>query len=121
MARDWRLGILAIYALATLGLMMDAGEPDQLWWWPLALLFLLWAVAPIALLCITQGHVTAKGIAALAIAAFGLWAFVQTMYIAAPDAQGGLIFLFAPLLQLGAALACLGVIKAGAWVKERNG
>ncbi|MEO1968721.1 MAG: hypothetical protein ABGW87_08430 [Sphingomonadaceae bacterium] len=114
MAKDWRLVILAVYAAALAYLMVDAGRPDSAGWFGFAAFFMAFALAPLALLCLTRSHVRIKGIAAIVLAAGGLWVIVDTLYLAAPDAQSALVFTVVPALQwIGAMLVLVGLLVMG--------
>ena len=66
--------------------------------------FICWAITPYLYLAIMTKVVSKKAsiltvfILTLLMGCFGVWAFVDAMYIHA-DAQGGLVFVFAPLWQ----------------------
>ena len=117
MSRDWRLAILVSYAVAVFAMMVDAGQPEDIRWFALAVPFLLFAIAPIAMLCLTRSDARIKGIAALLIALAGLLLYVDTLYIAEPDAQSALVFAVVPVLQFaGAAMVMLAL-----WLWRRTG
>ena len=107
MVKDWRLVVLAVYAVAIAYLMVDAGRPDSAEWFGFAAFFMVFALAPLALLCLTRSHRTAKGVAAIVLGLSGLWVIVDTLYRAAPDAQSALVFAVVPALQWVAAMIVL--------------
>lgn len=79
--------------------------------------FLLWAISPLAALAVGAGLFRRARMAsrvfvagAIVIALAGVFAYVDAALLH-PDAQGGLVFLFAPLFQWGAVL-CLGAVCA---------
>ena len=69
-----------------------------------SLAFIAWAVSPYLYLAAMARSVSMKkaDIAALVLtlvaAAFGLWVIIDAMYVHL-DAQGGLVYVFAPLWQ----------------------
>ena len=113
MAKDWRLVVLVGYAIAIAYLMVDAGRPDTPGWFGIAAVFMVFALAPLALLCLTRSHRTVKGIAALVLGAAGLWAIADTLYVAQLDAQSALVFVIVPALQwIGAMVVLVGLLIA---------
>ncbi|MXO63392.1 hypothetical protein [Qipengyuania oceanensis] len=117
MARDWRLGLLIAYAVAVFAMMVHAGQPEDIAWFGTAALFLLFAIAPVALLCLTRSDARAKGIAAAVIALGGLFLYVDALYIADPDPQSALVFAVVPVLQLAAS----AIVMLALWLMRRTG
>ena len=111
----WRWWLLAIYALVVSVVIIEMGRPSDLSWFVLSIPFLLWALAPVALLCFGPGLRVARLIGAVLVCVLGALAYVHTAFVAKPDAQGGLIFLFAPVYQFGIAVLWL----LGGWVFAR--
>ena len=109
MARDWRLGIVLLYAVVTAAAMATMGDPQSLIWYALAIPFMLVAVAPVALLCLLRKWPLTNGIGAAIAAAFGMWAYADTAWGSGSDAQDGLVFLVVPVLQCGFVAAWLGL------------
>ena len=120
MAKDWRLAILALYGAFVLWIMVHMGQPDGIGWWLTSIPFMVWALAPVALLCLLRSHPIAHGIGAIAVAALGAYFYIETAFLAAPDAQAGLIFLFAPVVQLGLAILWFGAVYLWAKVAGRK-
>ncbi|UVI39364.1 hypothetical protein [Qipengyuania spongiae] len=109
---DWRIAILAVYALVVGFVMVSMGRPSEAGWFLMSIPFMLLALAPVALLCFGKRRATAKGVGAIVVAILGVAAYYHTAFIAAPDAQGGLVFLFAPLYQFMLAFVWLLAIWA---------
>jgi uncharacterized membrane protein YuzA (DUF378 family) len=69
-----------------------------------ALGFIIWAVSPYCYLAVMTKTVSQKPstiavlVFALLVGVFGVWALIDAMFIHL-DAQGGLIYIFAPLWQ----------------------
>lgn len=115
MARDWRLALLGVYAFACAALLLGIGFPYDLASLAAGLLALAVLTAPIVPLCIWGGQVAAKGIAAMVIGGAGLFLVIDTLYFQPPDAQGALVFLIVPILQMiavGAFAIALAVVSA---------
>ncbi len=100
MARDWRLAFLGVYALACTALLLRIGFPDDLTSLAAGLLALALLTAPIVPLCVWREQAMAKGIAAIIIGGVGLFLVIETLYLQPPDAQGALVFLVVPVLQM---------------------
>lgn len=115
-----RMVILGVYALVIAVLMLDAGDPDILSWWVGMVPFFLFAISPIAFLCLTSGLELGKRIGALLVAVGGLWMYVDAMYVSGPDAQAGLVFLFAPVVQWLAVVLVLLVSWLSHKFRERE-
>ena len=116
---DPRRWILAFYVLCVFAIQLYMGRPSELSWLGIELLFLAWAVLPVALLCLGREYATAKAIGAALLAVFGLAMYGDTAFIH-PDAQGGLIFIFLPLYQLVlAALWIVGIVVV-AWLRRQS-
>ena len=112
-AKDWRLGILGIYAVAVGAIQIWAGKPDDLESAIWITGFWAFAVLPIALLCLSTHHILIKGVAAIIVAAYGLYAYTDSMFGlfgAKPTSTSALIFIFLPIYQLAAALALLALL-----------
>lgn len=115
MARDWRLAALGVYAISCTALLLSIGFPDDLTSLAAGLVALTLLTAPIVPLCIWREQAMAKGIAAILIGAAGLFLVIDTLYFQPPDAQGALVFLVVPLLQMiavGAFAIALAVFSA---------
>lgn len=115
---------LGLVIAATLGLAIDMARPwgDNYAYQGIAdylrlAAFLLWAISPLAALAAGAGLFRHARMAsrvyvagAIVIALAGVFAYVDAALLH-PDAQGGLVFLFAPLFQWAAVL-CLGAVCA---------
>ena len=115
MVRDWRLAVLGVYALACTALILGNGFADDLTSFAAGLLALALLTAPIVPLCIWREQVMAKGIAAILIGAVGLFLVIDTLYFQPPDAQGALVFVVVPVLQMiavGAFAIALAIFSA---------
>ena len=113
MAARWRLMLLAVYAVVTAAAMIAMGQPDTLKWYLLAVPFFLWAMAPVAWLCLRRKRPLASGIGAAVCAAAGAAIFGSTAWLPPVDAQAGLVFVFLPAYQFAFALlwvAALAII-----------
>jgi len=123
MLRSVLRAVLAFAMLATAAIFFHAIDLKEIMAIIVAPLFAAWCVAPYALLWWrTSGRMIGTVQAGLllltatVVAAFGLSAYVQAFFFNAPDAQGGLLFVFIPLWQ--AAGVMLGV-GAAAWIGAR--
>ncbi|MEP3421390.1 MAG: hypothetical protein ABJN35_06625 [Erythrobacter sp.] len=104
MRANWRLLILPSYALFLLWQFAEEfafveGFAGLLF----MIVFLLFALAPIAILCLTSLHEPAMGIAALIVAAFGFWAYHANN----GDPIGLLILVFYQFCILGTAFMAI--------------
>lgn len=99
------LGVLAAGALITLGFMLHAGSPGQPSWWLGFLLIGAWSLAPYGV-CAAAGRRVSAGreglvwLAASALLTGMSAALLYDAFVARPDAQSGLVFVFLPLWQL---------------------
>ncbi len=100
MAHDWRLALLGVYALACTAVLLGNGFADDLSSLAAGLLALALLTAPIVPLCIWREQAMAKGIAAIIIGGVGLFLVIDTLYLQPPDAQGALVFVVVPVLQM---------------------
>ena len=103
MAKDWRLGVLAIYALIIGSMLIDA----QSRFFEYAVF--LWCLLPMAILCLIPTRPTELGITAILIALFGVWACLDAVYIGQPDGLALLAFIFLPIAQFVAAPFIFGI------------
>jgi hypothetical protein len=111
MRGQWRLVILAAYLLASVGLLLSFGLPDDLLEIGFYVFVLALMAAPVVLLCLWPTHAKVNGVAAIVIGGVGLFLIVDTMYFRPPDGQSALVFLFVPLMQL-MAVAIFGALFA---------
>ena len=124
---------LAIYILLGVGLaanayfMLSNGEPDKLWWWPLAVGFFAWAAVPFAAIAVINRFI-AKDVSgkiilfvtALVVTCGGVYILIEA-FITHLDAQSGIIFIFLPIYQCAAvALAVALLIVARILVKRKS-
>lgn len=110
----FRYGLFGLYTLAVMFFMFgESSAQVELWRMVTLIPFVLFAVAPIALLCFVPLYRDAQLIVAVPIAAFGIWAYYETIYVAAPDAQSALVFVFAPFWQFILAGIALAIIAIG--------
>lgn len=112
---DWRLIVLALYAVAVGALMLWAGEPGTLSWWPAAAGFWLFALVPVGILCIGARNKGIKGFGAAMMALGGIWGFYTAMFGADASSTSALVFAVLPFYQLVAALAFLLLL----WIIDR--
>lgn len=119
-ARDWRLAIAAIYAAFLFAIMAWTGSPGDFQGWLFVFAVYGFGLLPIALLCLIATHPLAHGIGAGLLAAFGIYAHVTTLFIAPPDAQSALVFLFVPFYQLAAAAIWVVVVALVSFVVARK-
>ncbi len=111
MRGDWRLAILAIHILASAGLLMSGGVPQD---FPETVFYgviLALMTAPLLPLCLWSSHTKVNGAAAIVIGGGGLWMIIDVMYFQPPDGQSALVFLFVPVMQI-MAVAVFGVVFA---------
>lgn len=115
---------LGIGVLVTLGFMLHAGEPGRPAWWLGFVPFAAWAVSPFVAAGMVASRFRASPLAvrlvaaaAAALAGSSLFVYHQG-FVAHPDAQSGLLFLFLPLWQL---LAILPVFLAARALARRAG
>lgn len=98
--------IVLMGVLITWGFMVQAGEPENWWWWPLFLPFAAWAAVPYAAAAFASYHfrkvVPALWLLLLAGALLSLSAtyLLYEAFVAHPDAQSGIVFIFLPVCQL---------------------
>lgn len=89
----------------TLGFMLHAGSPGQPSWWLGFILFGAWALAPYGV-CAAAARRASDGreglvwLAASVLLTGASAALLYDAFLARPDAQSGLVFLFLPLWQL---------------------
>ncbi len=115
MVRDWRLALLGVYALACTATLLGGGFAYDLNSFAAGLLALALLTAPIVPLCIWREQAMIKGIAAIPIGTVGLFLVIDTLYLQPPDAQGALVFILVPVLQMcavGAFAIALAVFSA---------
>ena len=113
MAKDWRLAILGIYAATVFVILIEMIGPINIGGALLAGGLFLWALTPIALLCVLPLHPWGLGIGAALVAGGGVYLYYDTAYIASPDALSVLVFLFVPVYQFGVALVWIGACYVG--------
>ena len=107
---------IGIYILIIAGLAVNAyfmlsnGEPDKLWWWPLALGFFAWSAVPFVAVAVMNRFIAKDVMSkiALLVTAFvitcgGVYILIEA-FIMHLDAQSGIIFIFLPVYQ-GVAVA----------------
>lgn len=114
---NWRLWVLAAYALIVGALLIYVGEPRRVEWWPASIGFWLYALVPVALLCLGRTHVRLKGFAAVMMALGGVWGFGRAMLGIGTTSTSALVFVVLPVYQLVAALLFLGLL----WLLDRFG
>lgn len=106
------LGFALVY---TAFFMLANGEPGRGSWWSLALVFYGWAGSPFILLGLqVRPHGKSRPylrvlLATTVILVFGGLVALWRTFVTQPDPQGGLVFVFLPLLQLVVAFIGLGV------------
>jgi uncharacterized membrane protein YczE len=117
--RKWTVGIIAFGAAIALAV--------SLWTITISLRqlgFAAWAVLPMAVLWFANYHPTRLSLAlvilvvSLCVVGFGVVAYINAFFIH-PDAQSGLVIMFAPLYQLTAAIP-LAVFCGIAWLKRKR-
>ncbi len=120
MAGNAARAVLKLAILGTAGLQLYAGRPwrQPPYFWLGFLGFSFWGLIPYLLLLNQvdfvrrhNGHIAGISLLLLAgvgIAAYGIWAIVQSLFVH-PDAQGALVFVTVPGVQL---LACFIAIAA---------
>ncbi|NVD45129.1 hypothetical protein [Qipengyuania atrilutea] len=120
-SRDWRLAILTAYFAVSAAAMIQMGQPDTILWYAVSILFLLWVLAPVAVLCLIPLWRRLAGIGAAISAIFGAWIYIDVAFIPPSDAQDGLIFLFLPIWQFCFVVLWLAAIALYRWLslKER--
>jgi len=121
MSERTALAVLLLGALVTLGFMLHAGSPDRPLWWIGFLPFGAWGVLPFGLLAFSilarrgwmggwlRGSARGGPAASLLLVAAILLTGVSTFllyqaFIAEPDAQSGIVFVFLPIWQIVAML-----------------
>jgi hypothetical protein len=122
-SRRWAGGL---YVIGVLVMSLRAGEPEKLWWWLGALIFVVWISSPVLGGLWLWRLLSRQGakvlylllLAIIAIAGFALqW---HTMFIGPSDAQNALILVFVPLYQWVAVGLSFGLSKLLAWVSARE-
>ena len=115
--------LLAGASLTTIGFMVYAGRPSSASWFVEIAGIAAWALTPfatsaIATFLLRTSPASVKVLLAAAVLLFvsstGL--LIQAMLIA-PDAQGGLIFIFLPLYQL---VGLSSLLLVAAWCRRRH-
>lgn len=99
-------GALLVGVLVTMGFMLYAGEPTHLDWWLGFLFFGLWAFIPYFVVAsmarrvsMSQPSLWVLLVAALLLTA-GSSIVLYMSFIAQPDPQSGVVFVFLPMSQL---------------------
>ncbi len=98
--------ILLVGGLVTLGFMLDAGEPDKLWWWAGFLPFAGWALVPYAALALVAHRLRSSRrslwvlLVAAAVLSGSAAALLYQAFVTNIDAQSGIVFVILPLWQL---------------------
>jgi len=100
MARDWRLAVLAAFFLASCGLLLAPGLPEDLASVAFYAFVLLLMIAPILPLCLWPAHAEVNGAAAILIGGAGLLMIIDALYFQPLDPQSAFVFLFVPVMQL---------------------
>lgn len=97
---------LYIGAVVSLVFMIHAGEPGRLYWWPMFAIASAWVLLPYAIVWQEARRRTGQTgpcivllIAATALTVFSAIALYGA-FIAHPDPQSGLVFIFIPLYQV---------------------
>ena len=108
-------GALLVGVLVTVGFMLYAGEPGHLDWWLGFFFFGLWAFVPYFVVAyMTHRFSTSQRSlwvllpAALLLTA-GSSVVLYISFIAQPDPQSGVVFVFLPMVQLVALVPFLAV------------
>jgi len=89
-----------------MGFMLYAGQPEHPGWWLGVLPFVLWSLIPYALLAWTAARVrdSRRSLWVLLVASVlltgGSGVLLYQAFVARPDAQSGLVFLFLPVWQV---------------------
>ena len=96
--------LLALYTLGVLAILFRAGSPDALWWWAGILPFVLWAVSPVAFLCLLNKSERTLLVGAVGISIWGIVSYLEAMFGEGARSTSALIFLFMPGYQWVVAL-----------------
>jgi hypothetical protein len=97
---------LYVGAVVSLVAMIHAGEPHRLHWWPMFAIASAWVLLPYAIVWQEARRRTGRPgpCVVLLVAAITLTVFSALVlygaFIAHPDPQSGLVFIFIPLYQL---------------------
>lgn len=112
------LFVLAVDMIVTVGFMLRAGEPSKIWWWPLAIGFLIWTLLPYAVFAYLAWRFRARFAPSLTLfvgtlVVSGLSIFsLYDAFVAHLDPQSGLVLLVLPLLQWPAVGLTMGIAMA---------
>jgi hypothetical protein len=97
---------LYVGVVLSLVVMIYAGEPHRLYWWPMFLIASAWVLLPYAIVwqearrrMAQPGPRVVLLVAAIALTVFSA-IVLYGAFIAHPDPQSGLVFIFIPLYQL---------------------
>ena len=83
------------------------GNPSEGIWWPTTIGFVVYAMLPVALLCVGPTMVPYKALGAGMMALGGIWGYWDVIQDAGEDPDSALVFVLLPVYQLVAAVAFL--------------
>lgn len=118
-SREWRAiqSLAVIAALYTSGFMLKMGEPDQLWWWLLALIFFAWLYSPFLLLIRfsmkNKGNIPALRVVFIALlinSLSGFYLSYEAFEVSKTDAGGAMFFAVLPMYEL--VISSIGIAVA---------
>ena len=115
LARRTKVPILVAYAAAIVLISMKAGEPSELRWWGLAVLFMAWEISPIAFLCLVRKTSIVMALGALIVSVASVAIYWNDMFGPGARSTSALIFIFLPIYQWLIGLAFWGL----SFVEER--
>lgn len=115
-------GLLILGATVTLGFMLHAGEPWELWWWGFFVPFAAWTLVPYAVLAFAVRRRDAGPAYAVtvclgaALLAASSAAVLYSAFVAHLDPQSGLVLIFLPAWQL---LGLMPILVVAQWLDGR--
>jgi hypothetical protein len=94
-----RWSVIAAYVAVFEWIAVSTGDPTDLWWWLAEFPFSIWIIAPIALpLLLRLRHWLLTG-GVTAMAAYGVYVYVDSMIGPGVRSTSGLVFIFLPFYQ----------------------
>ena len=111
-------GVLIAGGSATLGFMLYAGEPSRPLWWLAFAVFATWGLIPFACVAaVARRFADSRGslrvlLLAAVLLSIGNAFLLYEAFVAQPDAQSGLVFIFLPMWQLVALIPFLAIARA---------